>query len=152
VKRFCLQREQLVRRPIGHAFAFFASPANLNAITPAWLQFKILAAPPHLYTKARIQYRLRWRGLPLRWTAEISVWNPPHQFVDTQVRGPYRLWRHTHQFRPFGSGTVVSDFVEYALPFGNCGTLLHALLIKRDLEAIFDFRARQLKALLDLSP
>lgn len=148
VKRFWLTREQLVARSVEETFAFFADPQNLNAITPAWLQFEILGTPSDLFAGAELRYKLRWRELPLRWTAEISVWNPPHQFVDTQIHGPYSLWRHTHQFRSSGCDTLVSDTVEYAIPFGILGNLLHAVMIRRDLERIFDFRARQIDALL----
>lgn len=148
MKEFWLTREQLVAQPVDETFAFFADPQNLNAITPAWLQFQILGAPTRLFAGAEMRYKLRWRGLPLRWTAEISLWNPPHQFVDTQIHGPYSSWRHTHQFRSIGCNTLVSDTVEYAIPFGIFGNLLHALIIRRDLDKIFDFRAHRIEALL----
>ena len=66
----------------------------------------------------RIDYRLRLRGIPLRWQSEITEWNPPHAFVDVQRRGPYRLWRHTHTFDETEGGVVVGDSVEYAV-WGN---------------------------------
>ncbi len=96
---------------------------------------------------ARILYRLRVHGLPLRWEGEISEWDPPHGFVDTQLRGPYALWRHSHRLIPEGGGTRMLDRVEYALPFGALGAVAHVLLVRRDLELIFEYRRRRIAEL-----
>ena len=92
---------------------------------------------------ARIEYRLRWHGFPLRWVTEIRTWDPPTGFVDVQFRGPYRLWHHTHRFQAVDGGTLMRDMVRYVLPFGLLGRLAHAWVVKADLEAIFDYRAQQ---------
>jgi ligand-binding SRPBCC domain-containing protein len=84
-----------------------------------------------------IDYRIRWRGIPLRWRSEIEAWEPPHRFVDRQIRGPYRLWRHEHLFLERNGGTSVIDHVEYA-PIG--GALAHRLVVARDVERIFSYR------------
>jgi ligand-binding SRPBCC domain-containing protein len=71
--------------------------SNLEAITPPWLGFRILSPQPIVrHVRAQIAYELRWRGLPLRWLTAIETWDQPHEFVDIQVRGPHRLWYHTH--------------------------------------------------------
>lgn len=80
-----LAREQLICRPLEQTFPFFADPGNLDAITPAWLHFRIVTAPAYLSNGSEIVYRLRWRGLPVHWTAKINGWDPPHSFVDTQI-------------------------------------------------------------------
>jgi ligand-binding SRPBCC domain-containing protein len=93
-----------------------------------------------------LEYRLRLHGVPLRWLTRIEVWEPPVRFVDVQVRGPYRLWHHTHSFEPAGDGTLMGDRVRYALPLGPLGELAHAVLVRRDLERIFAFRHAAVRA------
>jgi hypothetical protein len=89
-----------------------------------------------------IEYRLKLHGIPISWRTTIAVWDPPYRFVDVQLSGPYRIWHHTHDFAPApdGDGTLMRDTVRYGLPFGPFGALAHRLLVKRDLERIFDFR------------
>src|SRR3712207_3821203 len=89
-----------------------------------------------------IQYRLRLHGIPVSWLTSIQAWEPPHRFVDVQVRGPYALWHHTHEFAADGAGgTVMTDVVRYAIGFGPLGEVGRRLVVRRDLDAIFAFRA-----------
>jgi hypothetical protein len=136
-----LERRQRLPGALEDVFGFFADAFNLQAITPAWLHFRVLTpAPVAMAPGALLEYRLRLHGLPLRWLTRIEVWEPPVRFVDVQVRGPYRLWHHTHSFEPAGDGTIVRDRVRYALPLGPLGELAHAALVRRDLDRIFAFR------------
>jgi ligand-binding SRPBCC domain-containing protein len=147
-----IARELWVARPIDEAFAFFGDAANLEAITPPWLGFSVLTpAPIVMGTGTVIDYRLHWHRIPLRWTTEIETWEPPHRFVDIQRRGPYRLWRHTHRFEAKMGGTAIRDDVCYELPLGWLGAVAHRLRVRRDLEAIFDYRARRVRELLETS-
>jgi ligand-binding SRPBCC domain-containing protein len=142
MRTFLLQREQWIPRPIDEVFAFFADARNLEALTPSWLGFHILSPESIVMgAGASIVYRLRWRGLPVRWTTEIALWEPPFRFVDVQRRGPYALWHHTHDFEPHEGGTRMLDRVRYALPLGPLGTLMHRLIVRRDLDLIFAYRA-----------
>jgi ligand-binding SRPBCC domain-containing protein len=142
-----LERSQRLPRPPEDVFPFFADAFNLEAITPAWLHFRVLTpAPVTMAAGTRLAYRLRLHGLPLRWLTRIEVWEPPVRFVDVQVRGPYRLWHHTHSFEPDGDGTLMRDRVRYALPLGPLGEVAHALLVRRDLERIFAFRHAVVRA------
>jgi ligand-binding SRPBCC domain-containing protein len=146
-----MQREQRLPRPPDAVFAFFADAANLEAITPPLLRFRVVTPGPiEMGAGTFIQYALRLRGLPIRWDTLIQSWEPPHRFVDVQVRGPYRLWHHTHQLEPLdgGAATLMRDTVRYALGFGPVGELAHRALVRRDLDAIFDFRAQRVPALL----
>jgi uncharacterized protein len=95
-----------------------------------------------------IEYKLNWHHIPLRWTTRIEVWEPPHKFVDVQLRGPYRLWHHTHAFEAQRGGTLIRDEVRYRLPLFWLGAAVHRLAVRRDLEAIFDERARRVRELL----
>ncbi|MGC2108108.1 MAG: SRPBCC family protein [Candidatus Korobacteraceae bacterium] len=78
----------------------------------------------------------------MRWTSEITDWNPSHRFIDNQLRGPYALWHHEHSFVADNGGTRILDHVKYALPFGILGWLAHRLMTRRDVEAIFEYRRR----------
>jgi ligand-binding SRPBCC domain-containing protein len=140
-----LERETWVPRPLPEVFDFFSRAENLAQITPPWLDFKILTPPPiQMKEGTVIDYLLRIHGLPCRWLTYIECWDPPYGFVDVQRKGPYRLWRHTHRFQEKNNGTLVSDRVEFALPFGPLGELIYRLQVARELERIFDFRAQQI--------
>jgi len=136
-----LERTQWLPRPPEAVFPFFADAHNLEAITPPFLGFRVLGtSTPTVGEGTRIDYRLRLHGLPVRWQSVIEEWQPPHRFVDRQVRGPYALWHHTHELRPDRGGTLMRDVVRYALPFGRLGALVAGWLVARDLERIFDYR------------
>lgn len=126
-------------------FPFFADAANLDTITPPWLHFHIVTPRPiAMGAGALIDYRLQVRGLPLRWRTLIKEWQPPHRFVDEQLRGPYRLWLHEHTFEARDGGTLARDFVRYAVPFD---WLLHRWFIRPDIEKIFAYRQQSLRRL-----
>ena len=138
-----LHREQLVPRSLGEVFSFFADAWNLERITPPWLNFHVVTPGPiELKAGARIDYRLRIHGVPLRWRTEITDWRPNERFVDQQMRGPYRLWRHLHLFRETPKGVWMTDVVHYILPLNVLGSIVHRLFVRRDLDCIFDYRAR----------
>lgn len=136
-----LERSQLVPRPRGEVFAFFADAHNLEAITPAFLRFRILTpAPIAMRAGTLIDYRLSLAGVPLSWRTRIEVFEPGERFVDVQLRGPYRRWHHLHTFEDAPDGTWVRDRVEYELPLGPLGDAAHALFVRRALGRIFDHR------------
>jgi len=143
-----LIREQWIPQPLDAAFAFFSRPENLEKITPPWLGFHIAKAEDELHPGSLIEYKLRVRGIPMGWVSEITDWNPPHGFVDKQIRGPYALWQHEHSFAADNGGTRIRDHVRYALPFGVVGELMHKLTVRRDVESIFAFRQTRLIELL----
>ena len=144
-----LEREQVVRARVDAVFAFFAEARNLERITPPWLRFELLTQEPiAMRPGTQIDYRLRLHGLPLRWTSRIEEWESGRSFVDLQLRGPYRLWHHRHEFEACPGGTLVRDRVRYALPLGRLGGLVHALAVRRDLERIFDFRREAVGSIL----
>lgn len=136
-----LERSQRVELPLQRAFAFYGDAANLERITPPWLGFSLTRAPGTMREGARIGYRLKLHGLPIRWRTEIESWEPPHRFVDVQLSGPYEIWEHTHLFEADGEGaTLLHDRVRYSLPLGTLGELAHRLFVRRDVERIFDYR------------
>jgi len=146
-----LVREQTLPGPPETVFSFFAEAANLEAITPAWLRFRIVAPRPiEMAVGTEIAYRLRLHGVPVRWLTRIEAWEPGVRFVDAQVRGPYRLWHHTHEFAPdprSPGATRMRDVVRYVLPLGAGGALARPL-VAHDLRRIFDHRAARVAELL----
>jgi uncharacterized protein (TIGR01777 family) len=137
--------QRLARRP-EDVFPFFADPANLEQITPAFLRFRVLGATTaKIGNGTLINYALRLHGIPLRWQSRIESWAPHRRFVDVQTRGPYTLWHHTHEFEPDDGGTIIRDRVRYRLPFGALGELLAGWLVRRDLDAVFDYRRQQIQ-------
>jgi len=137
------QTELWLPVPRAALFPFFADARNLEVITPPWLNFRILT-PGEIPMRAGavIDYQLRVHGLPVRWRTEITAWNPPSGFADEQQRGPYRFWRHTHSFAEQNGGTLCGDRVEYAVPGG---AWVNRWFVRRDVEAIFNYRAEALK-------
>lgn len=140
-----LTAEQLLPRRLAEVFPFFAEARNLERITPPWLRFEVLTPGPiDMRAGALIDYSLRWRGVPLRWRTEIEVWEPPHRFVDRQLRGPYLLWRHEHRFVEQGGQTLAVDRVDYAAPGGRP---VHRLIVDRDVQRIFAHRRQALESI-----
>src|SRR5262245_55550705 len=86
--------EQMLPKPVEEIFAFFSDAGNLDLLTPPWLHFRVVTLPAAIGLGAVIEYRLRWRGLPLFWRTEISDWRPPWRFVDRALKSPYLLWVH----------------------------------------------------------
>jgi ligand-binding SRPBCC domain-containing protein len=142
MKEFIFQAEQWLPRPREEVFAFFSDARNLETITPPWLRFEVLTPRPiRMRPGTLIDYRRRIHGIPIRWRTEIVEWNPPHRFVDVQLRGPYSLWHHTHTFEVRDGGTLCGDLVRYR-PRG--GRLMNWLFIRRDVGRIFAFRNEKL--------
>jgi ligand-binding SRPBCC domain-containing protein len=145
MREFTLHTELWLPRQLEEVFAFFGDARNLEVLTPPWLNFEVLTPEPiNMRAGTLIDYRIHVHGLPLRWRTEIIAWNPPHDFVDVQLRGPYRLWHHTHTFVAEEGGTRCRDDVRYH-PIG--GALMNWLLVRRDVERIFQYRQRRLQEL-----
>ena len=140
---FTLEREQLLPGRPEDVFPFFADARNLEAITPPFFGFEVVTPgeiPMRVGTL--IQYRLTLRGIGVNWLTSIQEWDPPWRFVDVQVRGPYALWHHTHEFAvaPDGKDTIMRDTVRYAIGFGPFGAVAARAFVHRDVASIFDFR------------
>lgn len=143
--------EQRVPRPRDEVFGFFSDPANLEALTPPWLRFRIVARTTEAVREgSEFTYRLRLHGLPLTWISRITRWEPGTCFVDEQIRGPYALWRHTHTFEDVDGGTLVGDRVRWRLPLAAVSHPLVGPLVQRDVERIFSFRRQRLEHMLAL--
>jgi ligand-binding SRPBCC domain-containing protein len=138
--------EQWLPLPPERVFPFFADAFKLELITPPMLRFRVLTpAPIEMRAGTVIDYQLKLHGIPVRWRSEITLWEPPHRFVDQQRRGPYRFWRHEHSFADVDGGTLARDQVEYAV---RGGAFIDKLLVAPDLKKIFEYRKDRLAELL----
>lgn len=148
---YFLERKQMIPRSRNEAFAFFSDAFNLERITPPFLRFRILTPPPiKMEAGSVIEYRLRLFGAPIYWRTVIESWRPEESFVDSQTKGPYALWRHSHSFEEKGPRqTLMRDLVEYSLPYGVLGKIAHGLFVERWLKQIFDYRAMMIARLLE---
>jgi ligand-binding SRPBCC domain-containing protein len=142
---------QWLPRPREEVFRFFSDARNLQRITPPFLHFEVLTPGRiEMSSGVIIDYRLKLHGLPLRWRSKITVWDPPHRFVDVQLRGPYAEWVHTHTFAEEHGGTLVNDHVQYRLWGPPLLTrVINTLLVAPDTKRIFEFRHHTLEDLFD---
>ena len=140
--------------PRREVFRFFSDPANLEALTPPWLNFEVLTPKPLPQGEgALFEYRIKVRGLPLRWRTLIETFVPEECFVDRQIAGPYALWHHTHRFEDGpGAGTRMTDTVRYRVGWGIAGRIATALWIRQDIARIFAFRTQVLHDLFKPGP
>ena len=147
MKLYTLKKEQIIPRNILDVFNFFSKPENLSVITPSKMGFKILTPSPiEMKEGALIDYTVKIIGLPIRWTTLITKYDPPNLFIDQQLKGPYSMWHHTHNFKKLNDNeTLIEDIVIYSVPYSFIGGLIHSLYIKRDLEKIFSYRSKKIK-------
>lgn len=147
VKVHLLQRRQVVDRPLDSVFEFFSRPENLARLTPETLGFRILTPSPIVMKEGTlIDYTIRVLGVPVRWRTLITSYDPPHIFVDEQLKGPYAFWHHRHAFRSVEGGTEITDEVHYAVPGGFLAPLAHAVLVRPQLQKIFAFRQETIQS------
>jgi ligand-binding SRPBCC domain-containing protein len=150
MKIYTLKRRQTIKRPREEVFRFFESPENLERITPKSVGFNILTPRPiKMKVGTVLDYTIRLMGLQVRWTTLISEYEPPHRFCDVSIRGPYSYWHHTHTFEDTEDGTVMTDEVRYAMPFGFLGRVVRLFWVRRQLDQIFDYRARVIGKMLE---
>lgn len=143
---YTLERTQIVPSTLDTVWEFFSDPRNLGEITPPWLRFRIVrSSDERVQRGTRIVYRIGWFGLPMRWESLIAEYDAPRLFADEMVRGPYARWYHRHLFREVEGGVELRDHVEYAMPLGVFGRMGHALVVRRQLDAIFRYRHRVIR-------
>lgn len=146
MKIYNLKRQLILPIGLKEAWDFFSSPNNLKEITPSFMDFRISSkVPEDMYPGLIITYSVRPFGnLPITWVSEITQMRNLDYFIDEQRFGPYKFWHHLHQFKELPEGTLVTDFVNYGLPFGMVGRMAHRLFLKHRLNHIFDYRGDRL--------
>lgn len=140
-----IETSQYLDHPLEQVWPFFSSEKNLEDITPETLKFHVVGmSTPVIQKGTLIDYKLKIHGVPSGWQTEIKEWDPPHQFVDFQKKGPYSLWHHRHKFESLGRGTLMTDQVRYKLPLGILGRMVAGALVSKDVNSIFDFRMKKM--------
>jgi ligand-binding SRPBCC domain-containing protein len=143
---YSLDAQMWVPLPIDAVFAFFSDTVNLDRLTPPWVHFQTLTPRPiEMRAGTIIDHQLRIHGVPIRWTSEISVWQPPTQFVDEQRRGPYKVWVHRHDFVAENGGTWIRDHVDYRPRGWLLAPLVNRWLVGPDLKRIFAYRHHKIR-------
>ena len=146
-----LNRVTVLPVSIEEAWNFFTSPYNLKEITPAKMNFRILSdikPGDKIFKGMIIDYKVSpLFSIPIKWTTKIVDAEEPNFFADEQLKGPYAYWRHEHHFREIPEGVEMKDVVKWRVPFGILGDIVNMLLVKKEVERIFDFRKKKLKAL-----
>lgn len=138
-----LEADQFVPFKKNEIFEFFSEAKNLEALTPETLSFHIKKmSTDQIQEGTLIDYKLQVHGIPMGWLTLISEWRPDSHFVDLQLKGPYKLWRHTHEFVDFAGGTLLRDRVQFKLPAGYLGWLVAGFFVKSDVKKIFAFRRK----------
>jgi len=129
------------------AWKFFSDPTNLKFLTPPSLKMQITSpVESEIYPGMIIVYKVHpILSIPLTWVTEITHVERERLFVDEQRYGPYKLWHHQHFFKETSQGVLIEDVVDYILPFGVLGRVAHAVMVSKQLEDIFSFRAEYLR-------
>ena len=146
---YTLHREQVIPAPIERVWAYFATPLNLNEMTPPDMAFAFVQGGDEaMYAGQIIAYKVAiLPGVRVRWLTQITHVESGRCFIDEQRAGPYQLWIHEHRFEPLTNGVRMTDHVTYALPFGPLGDLVHAIYIRQRLKNIFDYRCEKVKTI-----
>ena len=138
---YCLKSKSIANRGKNEVFDFFSSPSNLGLATPQWMNFRILETQTPILKGSEFIYQINIGPIPLKWKSEIIHWDQDNEFVDLQIKGPYKLWWHRHKLTEQADGTVLmEDTVLYRIPLGYLGRIAHKLLIQNILKRIFNYR------------
>ena len=149
-KVYSLKTVQTIPISLDEAWDFFSSPANLQEITPDNLGFKIISKyhGDTMYAGQVIEYKVSpLLGIPLYWMTEMTHVEDKKYFVDEQRYGPYSMWHHQHHFKVVEGGVEMTDIVHYKLPLWFLGDIANTVLVKKQLQQIFDYRFKKVEAL-----
>ncbi|KZS42040.1 MULTISPECIES: SRPBCC family protein [Aquimarina] len=146
MKIYTLKAKQNLPISLDEAWEFLSDPRNLKTITPDYMGFQILSgADRKMYSGQIIQYIVTpIAGIKSKWVTEITHTKDKHYFVDEQRFGPYALWHHKHFLKEIPGGVEMEDIIDYKVPFGILGQLVHPFMVKPKLKEIFEYREKKL--------
>lgn len=149
MKIYTLHKVQKLPISVSEAWGFLSNPANLKTITPKYMGFDIISGVDRpIFSGQIIQYMVTpLLGIKIKWVTEITHVTDNEYFVDEQRFGPYALWHHKHFITPIKGGVKMEDIIDYKLPLGKVGQLIHPFIVKPKLEAIFSYRYNKLNEL-----
>ena len=150
MKVYKLKFKQVINSSLDDVFGFFSNPENLSKITPEKLGFNILTPTPIKMKEGQlIDYSIKLLGKKIRWRTMITEYIPKVKFVDQQLKGPYSMWHHTHEFKDVDGKVEMTDEIYYVMPFGILGRLVNFLFVSRDLNNIFKHRVEIINKIFD---
>jgi ligand-binding SRPBCC domain-containing protein len=151
VKTYHLKFEQYLPIPLAETWHFFSSPFNLPKITPPQMKFVVTSdydEHTKMYPGMIITYKVTpLFGIKMNWMTEISQVKENDYFIDDQRSGPYALWHHQHHFKEVKGGVLMTDLLNYAMPYGVIGRLANRLLVERQIQHIFAYRKKAINDL-----
>jgi ligand-binding SRPBCC domain-containing protein len=149
MKIYTLHKSQKLPISLDTAWEFLCNPANLSKLTPSEMNMKIISgADRPMYAGQVLQYTVTpVAGIKTKWVSEITQFEDKKYFVDVQLYGPYAFWHHKHFIHEIDGGVEMEDVIDYKVPLGLLGQLVHPILVKPKLEEIFNYRKTQLEAL-----
>ncbi len=149
MKIYTLHKKQKLPISLDQAWEFLCNPANLSKLTPPEMNMKIISgADRPMYAGQVLQYSVTpLPGFKTKWVSEITHYEDKKYFVDLQLYGPYAFWHHKHFVHEIEGGVEMEDVIDYKVPFGFLGRLVHPILVKPKLESIFNYRKEQLEQL-----
>ena len=137
-----------INRPLSEVFEFFSKAENLNKLTPPILEFKIITPLPIKMEKGTfIDYKIKLNGISFKWKTQITAWENNHRFIDTQIKGPYKIWIHEHLFEEENGQVKMTDTVQYLSPGWFLEPIINKLYISKKVEEIFAYRTIELDKL-----
>ena len=151
---FQFKAEQFLPIDLNKAWQFFSSPNNLSIITPPEMSFKVLSEinDMEIYNGMKIDYSVKpIFGIPMHWQTEIYNVKKKQTFSDRQLKGPYKVWEHTHSFTEMKGGVMMDDVVNYQLPFWILGNIAHTLIVKNKIKNIFVYRKQVLEKIFEIN-
>jgi len=144
-----LIKETVIDKPLLQVFDFFSRAENLNKITPPDLNFEIISPLPiEMKQGALIDYKIKINGIPFKWKTEITVFETNKRFIDTQLKGPYKIWIHEHIFEERDGKTYMKDIVQFKSPGWIFEPIINSLFVEKRVREIFDYREKILVDLL----
>ena len=149
MKIYTLHKTQKLPITLDTAWEFLCNPANLSKLTPPAMHMTIVSgADRSMYAGQVLQYSVTpVAGIKTKWVSEITQFEDKKYFVDLQLYGPYAFWHHTHFVKEIDGGVEMEDIINYKVPLGILGQLIHPIMVKPKLEEIFKYRTQKLEEL-----
>lgn len=140
--------QQFIKSDLQTVWKYFNNPKHIQALTPPKMHLKTRTQnlPNQIHENLEISYNVSpLFGIPLKWKTKITNVVPNESFIDIQIKGPYKIWHHLHTFKQVKEGVLMKDFITYQLPLGFIGNFIHKILVKKEIENLFEFRTKQVQ-------
>ena len=146
MKIYTVHKKQQLPITVDEAWKFLSNPRNLKIITPSYMSFDIISgAEKPMFAGQIIQYLVTpILGIKTKWVSEITHFEEKKYFVDLQLYGPYALWHHKHFINKIDGGVELEDIIDYKVPLGILGQMVHPFIVKPKLEEIFNYRQQKM--------